>query len=701
MEFLSSTGTILQLIIGLGILIFVHELGHFLAAKWVGIKVAQFSIGFGHALIAYRKGIGFKVGTTELEFDKRVTDYLNKKNPDTQQNNTQNTTSTQFTSTQLDEAANALKLGETEYRFNWIPLGGYVKMEGQDDMDPTNTSIDPRAFNNKPIWARMCVISAGVIMNVIFGMIFFMLAFSIGVKFPPSQVGMVVPNSPAATTPATNHPDIVGLKPGDLITTINGKKTVDFTDIFTASALAGPDEIVNFQVERRDSPQSQPKLLTFDLKPVLSPVTNMLAVGIEPPNDLRLISQKNMNPYFEHLFNRFNLKPGWKLTQVNKQPVTALWQCSNIINESNNDTIQLTFTDKNNTTHIIDITPEIALNISDDIPNLLGLVPATIIRQVTENSPAQKAGLMPDDIITHISTTDDTLTTPISIAWPTLPEIGKAVIASNNTTLAITVLRDNNKLTLHVTPKNNLIGISHSWAIDHPYAARILDNSPFNQAQLTDGTLITAVNNTPVSSYTDIFNILRKNNSAAATVQAQLPLANDNLTTSTIQLTNADTATIANTQRVNPLNAAGLFMPFKILQQSSNPFIAAQMGFNRTGAFLKQTYITIARLFQRTVKVSNLSGPVGIAVGGSRFAKEGIAYLLFFMGLLSVNLAVINFLPFPIVDGGHAIMLIFEKLTGKPLPLAIQSWINMVGLTLLGAFFLFITYQDIIKFIIR
>src|SRR5881409_3162897 len=73
---LAYIGSLLLLILGFGFVIFWHELGHFLAAKWAGVKVEQFAVGFGQALLAWRKGIGFRVGTTQPEFEKRVRDYV-------------------------------------------------------------------------------------------------------------------------------------------------------------------------------------------------------------------------------------------------------------------------------------------------------------------------------------------------------------------------------------------------------------------------------------------------------------------------------------------------------------------------------------------------------------------------------------------------------------------------------------------------
>src|SRR3954469_21604458 len=71
-----STLIVIALALGFGFVIFWHELGHFLAAKWVGIKVEQFAVGFGQAVLAWRKGVGVRVGTTRPEYERRVNEYL-------------------------------------------------------------------------------------------------------------------------------------------------------------------------------------------------------------------------------------------------------------------------------------------------------------------------------------------------------------------------------------------------------------------------------------------------------------------------------------------------------------------------------------------------------------------------------------------------------------------------------------------------
>ena len=113
--------TIILFLLILGVIVFVHELGHFLVAKYHGVKVEEFGIGFPPKIFGIKKG-------------------------------------------------------ETEYTLNWIPLGGFVKIVGEDGEDKS----DLRSFSSKSIGKRFQIISAGVIMNVIFALVIFSIIFSVG-----------------------------------------------------------------------------------------------------------------------------------------------------------------------------------------------------------------------------------------------------------------------------------------------------------------------------------------------------------------------------------------------------------------------------------------------------------------------------------------------------------------------------------------
>jgi regulator of sigma E protease len=260
------------LVFGFGFVIFWHELGHFLAAKWVGIKVEQFAVGFGQAIVSWRKGIGMRVGNTQREYDKRIKEYVEKEEAKLQLKERAT-----WTSEQLAHAAQVLGLGDTEYRLNWIPLGGYVKMLGQDDLNPNAQSDDPRAFNRKSIPARMLVVSAGVIMNIILAAVGFMIVFMMGFNVPPARVGGILPGSPAQEA---------GLKVGDEIWSYDGKRQYDWTKVQLNVALSGEGDPVPLEVKR--VVDGQEKLVPLSISPrrERGEPKGLLTIGVEPPRAL-------------------------------------------------------------------------------------------------------------------------------------------------------------------------------------------------------------------------------------------------------------------------------------------------------------------------------------------------------------------------------------------------------------------------------
>ena len=108
-------------------------------------------------------------------------------------------------------------------------------------------------------------------------------------------------------------------------------------------------------------------------------------------------------------------------------------------------------------------------------------------------------------------------------------------------------------------------------------------------------------------------------------------------------------------------------------------------------------YLTIDRLFRGSVGVEQLRGPVGIIDLGAKILPKGLMVFIFFLGMISVNLAVLNFLPLPIVDGGLFLFLIYEKLKGRAPSVQFQNIATGVGLVLIGTVFIVTFYNDIMR----
>lgn len=694
---LSTTLGFLGIVFGLGFVIFVHELGHFLVAKWAGIRCDQFAIGFGQALFSYRQGSGFQVGSSGPAVRQKVRDWLADAGrlPDDKRKNDE----IEIPPQDVDDALKALGLGETEYRFNWIPLGGYVKMLGQEDLDPSATSDYSRSYNQKSISARMGVVSAGVIMNMIFAVIFFIAAFLIGVSFPPPIVGSTQPGLPAATTPAEEDPSLIGLEPGDRVITVNGKRPVDFADVMFYIALAPPDEPVVLVVERPGEIGEEPQRLTFHVNRELDERMGVYLAGFEPTRKLELVPPlaPNLEVFEQAGLTELGLQPGYAISSVNGIPVQPndYFRYHRQLQKSAGQPITLTLTrttaETGPETLTATITPETVLQTTDEdpriaTPHLLGLVPPTEVRAINPGSPAD-GNLKINDIIVSIDT----------VAWPTLRQIAPIVQASTGP-LNITVLRDGERVEMQITPENGLIGMQMSTATSTNIVAAILPDTLFaNDAwQLpTSGIQIIRIGEQSVSSYDEIRHALLD---ARGEIEIEIVVPQAEPETHTLTVPEADRRAIAALGWADPLRP--FFMELEEIQKASNPIEALSMGTRKTIQFGGSVYLTIARLFQGTVQMKSLSGPVGIAVMGTRISQRGFAYLLFFLGVISVSLAVINFLPLPIVDGGLAVLLLYEKIRGKPASAAIQVGIAYVGLALLGTLFVVVTYNDIFTHII-
>ena len=117
----------------------------------------------------------------------------------------------------------------------------------------------------------------------------------------------------------------------------------------------------------------------------------------------------------------------------------------------------------------------------------------------------------------------------------------------------------------------------------------------------------------------------------------------------------------------------------------------------KTKSLFKQMWVTVEQLFTGGVKVNQLSGPVGIFSIVGEQAKDGLASLIYLMAFLSINVGFINLLPFPGFDGGHILFVIIEKIKGSPVKSETENMIHTIGLFLLMALMVYITFNDILK----
>ena len=106
-------------------------------------------------------------------------------------------------------------------------------------------------------------------------------------------------------------------------------------------------------------------------------------------------------------------------------------------------------------------------------------------------------------------------------------------------------------------------------------------------------------------------------------------------------------------------------------------------------------YANLRALLQGTVSAKELRGPIGIADIAVQVARRSAMQFVYFMSMISVALAVLNFLPLPVLDGGHAVFLLIEKIRGRPLSVKIMNAAQIGGLVLLLGLILIVTWRDV------
>jgi regulator of sigma E protease len=267
--------TILAAIVVLGILIFVHELGHFLVAKRSGVGVLKFSLGFGPKLVG-------------------------------------------------------VKRGETEYLLSALPLGGYVKMIGEDPTDPLPEAADPaRSFSQKTVGTRARIILAGPLANLALPVLIFWGIFAIvGQPYFLPIVGTPEQGSPAAQA---------GLLPGDRVQALDGVRIERWTDVEVA-VQASSGKPLNFTMTRDGR--------TFDVRlapravatrDIFGQETQAWDVGLHP-----LLSTRIGQVLPGHVAEQAGLRSGDRILALNGTPVVEWEQLAKTIHGSPGKPVRLT-----------------------------------------------------------------------------------------------------------------------------------------------------------------------------------------------------------------------------------------------------------------------------------------------------------------------------------------------------------------------
>ncbi|MFQ5963951.1 MAG: RIP metalloprotease RseP [Candidatus Scalinduaceae bacterium] len=599
MPFLGMSTNIILVIIGIGLLIFIHELGHFIVAKKIGVRVFVFSLGFGPPI-----------------FMK--------------------------------------KIGETEYKLSLFPLGGYVKLAGEQT--GKECKGEEWEFMSKKPGQRAAVLAAGVVFNTFLAFIAFIIAFRIGVPFVTAEIGQTIPGWPAWEA---------DIKPGDKIIKVNKIQNPDFEDIFISVALNNSPEGINLEIEREGK--------TFDVNviPRYDAAFGIQRIGIAPAKSLEV------NKLFalegtDSPAQKADLRIGDRIIAVNGAKITTENEFREIEKANPGKELILTVSREGKMIEL-EITPSIVSRW------MIGLSCATTeIIGIKMDSLAYSSGIKKGDKIVKVNSKDVKGFSQLINAITNSP-IGKITleILRGNTTKIIELTKSDEE-----TVKKFFDGISYHYGLT---VDSTVEGFPAEKVGIKPGDHITAIDGKDISEWNHLLQFVT--NSHGKELEFTWIRGNERFVKKIRP----------KKDKQNAQGQIGVMFGEKKIVRKYGLIGACKIGTYKTIVNVKRIYLTIRGFFTKKLSTKALGGPVLIAQASYESAKSGIGKLLYFMAIISINLAVLNILPVPVLDGGHLLFLGIEKIKGSPLSERTLAIANYIGLALILSLLIYATKNDIMR----
>ena len=719
----------LKAALGLGFVIFVHELGHFLVAKSCGVKCEKFYIGFD---VPMKLGFGKWGIPLPSSFWKK-------------------------------------QWGETLYGIGVIPLGGYVKMLGQDDNPAkyremqekaklaqeeqdagsgatgggaTETPVtdansggeedyvlDPRSYMAKSVPKRMAIISAGVIMNLIFAVNFAALAYYLGAPFTPTVIGSTSPGSPAWAADLPLGGKIIQI-------TKAGRKSenlrfgMDFTQTV---ALWDKNTEISLLIRHPDGEEKvstiTPAIIEIEGEGKISqigiggPSTTQLAAKDFIPEHIPLPTSK-ASPAFEGSDKIVAIKvdgqqfdtldfPAYSAQLARHADKEIVFVVEREVKREGGSA-----SDKNKAPE----TETLDIKVGRRPRRMAGfgitLGPVTAIRQ---GSPAEKAGLFKDDVIKKVNGKD--VVDPL-----TLPDVLRR-LAGKNVTLTVERgpedKRESVKLIITPEPPNafsrgpgrydpplGIEAIGAAMAIEDIVSSTSKGSIAAEMLKPGDA-IIAAVFVSDTEEGTQLLEEKGYPENIDLTKKFHNWLKVDSLLQQSPAGTKLKLTCLRDekefTVQLLPSVSDKWFLaprgvmvkPAKETRTASGIGEAYSLGLRQTKEDALRVFTFLRKLVTGRVSPKMLGGPLTIGIVATSEASRDFTRLLLFLTLLSANLAVINFMPIPVLDGGHMVFLVLEAIFRRPVSEKIVIPLTYLGLFMILGLMLFVFGRDIDRFFVR
>jgi regulator of sigma E protease len=321
-------------------------------------------------------------------------------------------------------------------------------------------------------------------------------------------------------------------------------------------------------------------------------------------------------------------------------------------------------------------------------------VSPAIVGRVAEDSPAAAAKLVSGDTVTTVDGR------PIAF-WE---ELYRAIMASQGRPLKLTVVHDGATREVEITPRKTTVRDPifkeqrEEWDLGigpqlTPQIGAVSPGSPAEKADLRPGDVVIGVAGQPVFTPDELTQAIQKRGGQTfeIVVQRENKAVPVNVTATTVK-EKSPTGQDVEIGRIG----VGIVMK-AVRYERYNPVAAVGFGVAKTWDMTELTAKGLWKLVTLQLPLSNLGGPIQIAAEGERQRREGLPSLALFTAVISVNLAVLNLLPVPMLDGGHLLFFVIEGILGRPVSLKKREAAQQLGLVLLLLLMVFAIYNDLVR----